>query len=338
MKLLEDPTRDFDTLSRNFTDGYFGIAAGALFREYRLLLWKSVQDKKPFVGFTPTPDSYLHLDLDTMQKANQLFDAGCKLLANDPLRLKRWRHARISLDRSALYRAKTLKRQYLLQHGSLDGYPLNLTAIAERLRLCWQERLSMRPLSQPADVTLAQLEKTIEQYSRPFTAENLLVPGPFRQFPQEQVFDFTMENSSRYRDFADLVDDPEASSGFAARLQVPDIKAGVTLENHRLPLPFGIHSKSLRQTIFNKEITPEMISKPGYNWYCLGTTRLTADAYLFCYPSWLIQQVVAEAFESENPNAEFQLWVNLKLTGRIFPYGGNGDSALWLDRVVLVKQ
>ncbi len=338
MKLLEDPNQDFDTLSRKFTDGYYGVAAGALFREYRLLLWKAVQDKKPFIGFTPTPDSYLHLDLDTIQIANQLFDAGCKLLAEDPVRLKRWRHARISLDRSVLYRAKTLKRQYLLQHGSLDGYPLDLATVADRLRQCWQERLHMRPLSQPEDATLAALEKTIEQYSRSFTAENLLAPDPFRKFSPEKVFDFTMENSSRYRDFAALVDDPEASSGFAARLQLPDAKAGVTLESHRLPLPFGIYSESLRKSIFKGEVTSDMVRKPGYNWYCLGTTRLTADAYLFCYPSWLIQQVVAEAFDSENPDSEFELWVNLKLTGGPFPLGGNEEPALWLDRVVLVKQ
>ncbi len=339
LKLLENPDQDFDALRKKFAAGYYG-KAGGLFLTYRDLLRKSVGRTRPYIAFTPTPDNYLHLDLATMIEAQKIFVDGEKLLADDPVRLVRWQEAKLSLNRAALFRAKALKREYLQKYGNLNDYPFPNERLFAELREVWTRRLPLRPLKQSEEAARKQLEDDIVRYGRDYTPGSLLPPEKFTQAAvQGKIFDFTMENSSRFRNFAELVDDPESEAGFSARLAFPNRSPDTSLDKHSLPLVFGVHSANSGGRLLTAYVTEKMVPGAGYHWYRIGNSRLTPDALIFCFSSWLIQQSVGNAFDQQNPSAKYEIWIHMKLTGSNFPFAKPGDpDAIWIDRMALIKE
>ena len=335
LKLLENPDLEFEKLRKDFARGYYG-KAGDLFLQYRDLLRASTDRTRPSTGFTPTPDDYTHLDLATMTAALKIFDEGERLLKNDPELLARWHDAKISLNRSAMYRSKILRREYIARHGSLKGYPFPSPRLASELRSVWPRRLKLYPRNNRSKVMKA-LEDALARYNRDYTERELAFPKRFRNVPADRLFDFTMENSSRFRGFAKLADDPESEAGFAACMAFPN-HPEVKLEGHKLPQKFGIQNPATRIQLFHTVLNPEKVKGPGYNWYRLGVTRLVPGAFVYCFNSWLIQQSVAGAFDSKRPNAKYEFWISMKFTGPAFPHGKDSDkNAIWVDRIVLIK-
>lgn len=337
LKLLENPDQDFNALRKQFAEGYFG-KAGALFLQYRDLLKRSAEQTKPYIVFTPTPDDYTHLNLATVTKALQLFDEGEKLLKDDPIRLQRWQDAKLSLNRSLLYRSKILKREYLRKHGTLEGYPMQNEQLFHELRTVWNRRLPLRPLSQKEEAAKQEIETAIALHGRDYKAENLAMPARFKHIPEERLFDYTMENSSRFRNFAALADDPESEAGYAAVINFSNAhQPKPKPDDLRLPLEMGVYDRALKRTIFKNSIQAKMIDKRGYNWYKLGSFTLTRDAYFFGL-SWLVQQPFSGVYKANAPNREYEIWVSLKFTGPHYPLGKQDeDDAVWLDRILLIR-
>ncbi len=336
-KLMENPDQNLDKLMNDFADNFYG-KAGPLFIQYRKMLYDSVKRHNSCIDMYPTADSYTHLDLDTLVRAQMMFDEGEKLLADDEVRLKRWRHARLSLDRACIIRTKALMREYLARNGSLKGYPFDRKQLAERIRKTWTERLDLRPLSEKREASLKTIEDEIAKFSVEYTPESLAIPEEFKKFPAKDVFDFTMENSSRYRNHVELVKDPDSHAGAAARLQFPHPDKNTTLEKYKLPMVFGVYSVLKGGTIFKKYITDKMVKDNRYHYYNLGSTKLAADAYLFCFWSWFIQQKLMSAFDPNDPDALFDVYIQMKLTGPAFVKGDTGKNAIWIDRIVLVRK
>ena len=337
MKLMEDPDQDFAALRRKFADGYYG-KAGKLFLEYRDLLKRSAERTKPHIVFTPTPDDYLHLDLDTVTRALKIFDEGEKLLAGDPVKLRRWQDAKLSLNRGLLYRSKTLRREYLRRHGKLDGYPVGNKKLFAEMRTAWKNRASMRPLSQKYAACLQELETAISRYGREYTARSLAQPKRFSHVAPERLVDMTLENSSRFRNFAELLDDPESEAGYAAVLDFDRpgqmIKLGPTT---RLPITMGVYDRALKRTIFKSTVRAEQVKRRGYSWYKLGVFKMTPGAYFFGL-DWYAQQTFSGVFDPRDPERRYELWVSLKFTGPAYPHGkADEHNAIYLDRVLLIR-
>ncbi len=335
LKLMENPDADFDALSRQFAEGYYG-KAGELFLKYRKLLRSSVEKHRPYIIFTPTPDDYTHLDIETMTAAQAIFDEGEKLLKDDKVLLDRWHDAKISLNRGALYRSKVLHRQYLEKNGSLDGYPFPPARVAAELREVWKRRLPLRPLSQSEEAAWKELEAAISLYGKDYTEQNLKPPKRFSHTEPYRLIDFTMENSGRFRNFAELTDDAESEAGFAARIRYKHNDS--KLEDHLLPIPIGIYSKEKGGSYFKKMITAEQVPSAGYHWYKLGVCEIPSDAYMFFFKSWLIQQTIGMVHDAKNPSEKLEVWVSLKFTGPAYPHGkADDENSIWVDRVVLIR-
>lgn len=106
-KLMWNPDRDDRALVREFLDGYYGPAGRALF-EYQELLARRVGQTSIFCYWGPrVADDWL--DLDTMNRATELFDEAGAAVAATPVLTARVRRARIALDhqwlsRNAAYR------------------------------------------------------------------------------------------------------------------------------------------------------------------------------------------------------------------------------------------
>jgi len=94
-KLLWNPDQDDRALVREFLDGYYGRAGKALY-EYQQLLASRVGTR--FVSSWAGPRIAEWLDLDTMNRATELFDAAAAAVAADPVLTTRVRRARVALD------------------------------------------------------------------------------------------------------------------------------------------------------------------------------------------------------------------------------------------------
>ncbi len=336
-RLTENPDLDFKTLSEEFAAGFYGVA-GPYFLAWRQLL-AEVQDRKnPYINMYPGPNAFTHLTLDVVVRGQQLFDQGEAALANDEVKLKRWRHARLSLDRASLIRSKNLMAEYLKDHPTLEKYPLDREKIATRIRRTWTEQAQLRLKDKEYTKSIQEMEKELEKYSAPINPKTLTVPEKFRQIPAEKLFDYTMENSKRWRNTVKLVDDPEAETGLAACLEFPNDDPGTVLEKYQFPLLFGIYSPAAQKNLWARQLQKQSVPGPGYHWYNLGKAKLSADCYLFCFWSWYIQVETADGFDLNHPDQQFDVWLRLKFTGPAYPHGkASAKNGIWLERVVLIR-
>lgn len=335
--LMENPDLDVKQLSEKFCRNYYGKAAG-LFLEYREILKKSQLKKGTFLGMYPTMNAFTHLDYATVSAAQKLFDEGEKILKNDPVRLRRWNHTRMSLDRATLIMTKNHMQECLKKDGHLKGYHFDRKKIAQRINETVKTQVKLRQTAKDAAKTLkAQLAETAH-YGAPINPRSLKTPEQFKNIPADKLFDFSMESSSRWYNYVKLVDDPESDTGKAACISFPHENKKIKLEDYKLPITIGIHSPMLK-TLWWSNLNRSRVKKPGYNWYKMGESVLSSDCLLYIFKSWYIKQGVAGAFDMNKPDQKFEVWVKIKFTGPAYPCGKKEDkNAIWIERVTLVKK
>ena len=141
LKLMEDPDRDPRALLQDFTDGYYGPAARWIRRYLRDL--EAATDRKPgYIGAESEPDAFRHVDADFVVDAERTFDRAEATVRKDPERLRRVRHARLSVDYAVLWLGT---KADLASAARRLGVPVpNRRAIAERYRRTWDEQIDLR--------------------------------------------------------------------------------------------------------------------------------------------------------------------------------------------------
>ncbi len=336
-KLLENPYADTNALARDFCDGFYG-PAGSLFRDYRALLRNSQNAKRAHIGMSPGVSAFTFLDLDTVRRSQELFTQGEILLAGDEVRLRRWRHARLSLDRAACARWRNLLSDWVRAGNGAEAFPFDRAAIAERIRRTWTEQAEIRLAGPARDKSLAEMENELTKYaSLPLV---LARPAQFRDLPAERVFDFTADLTRNWQDIVKVVQDPEAESGIANRLDFPNSASEKhPLEKYLLPMPWGLYTQNTKTFVASATIKPEDVPGPGYRWYRFGSYSLDPSMYLYFFWSWIIQLDLDEACDQNRPDAQYEIWARIKFTGPDFPHGAANDpNAIYVERVVLVRQ
>ena len=335
--LQENPDLDVAALAKKFAVNYYGKAA-ELFLQYRELLKNSQQKHGTALGMYPPVNSFNHLNLETLIAAHKIFDQGRELLKDDPVRLKRWETTALSLDRATLILSRNLMQEYFKKHGDITGYPFDRKMIAERI-LKIAERENYRNLAANRQKFLKSIKAEIAKYSVEINPKSLITPEIFKNVPAQNLFDFTMENSSRWRNFFKLIDDPESSVGKVARVTFPHENPAIKLEDYKFPFLFGIHSPSRQKTFWGHNLQKHNVKKAGYNWYKLGTTTLTSDCYMFIHKSWNIKLGIANAFDPNAPEAKYDVWVSMKFSGPAYPFGKADEAnSVSIERVMLIKK
>lgn len=337
--LQENPDADVKAISEKFACNFYG-KAGKLFLQYRELLKKSQDSRGTFLGMYPPTAASTHLDLANVTAAQKLFDRGTELLKDDPVRLKRWNHARLGIDRAVLIMARSLMAEYLKINGSLKGYPFaDRNAIAKRIHAVAAEQAAIRLTPKNAKSFLAKLKKETDKYTAEITERSLHTPEIFKDVPPQNLFDFSFENSSRWRNFVELVDDPDSDIGKVACISFPHKSPKIKIKDYQFPILFGIYSPSTKRPLWGHNFQKSRVKKPGYNWYKLGTTRLNGDCYMFIFKSWHITLGTSNPYDMNDPDRKFDIWVRIKFTGPSFPHGKPGEKdAIYFERMMLVKR
>ncbi len=141
VKLMEDPDRDLARLIADFTEGYYGDAAGPI-RRYLSFL-ESAADRKPgYIGAESEAPAFKHVDADFVVGAERIFDDAEAAVRKDPVRLRRVRHARLTVD----YALLTLDRSADLSAAARRARaPVpDRSEAASRYRLTWNEQIDLR--------------------------------------------------------------------------------------------------------------------------------------------------------------------------------------------------
>ena len=328
-QLLLNNKQDVEALKKRFADVYFG-KAGKLFLQYRSLLKKSQESNHPFIDMNANPMVYSHLDFDTVYASQKLFDEGEKILADDPARLRRWRSARLSLDRATLLLRVELMREYFRKNGTLANFPFDIKAVKDRIEKQYPmelEKVRKKEVEKVSGLFKAELER----YNGTITEKTLTVPEKFKNLPQEDVFDFPIYKATTHDPAVKVVDDPESISGQVLCYERDKFEQK---KYYTFPLPYGVYSRKTRLSVIKGKL-PAKDVKPGYNWYHLGTGKITPESYFHFFGSWDYQQYFSTMTDTVS---EFEFHLHLKFTGKVFGGKAEDKNAIYIDRLVLVRK
>ena len=336
MKCLEDPYRDYDDLLRTFTDGFYG-PAGRDVREYLSKLEAASARKISYLSMGASPPNYRYLDLAFVTEAQGIFDRAEAAVAGNPELLQRVRHARLPLDRASVVRYPVLLREWVATGKPPEEMPLNRDAIARRYQQTWHEQIDLRI----PEARRAAERETCDAEVAALTARKAYVPLPerFRDLPAGTVFDFTADATRNWRNTVKVVPD-DTESGITNRLELTDdlLQPDGDKRSYALPMPWGLYDQLNKRSEVGAPIKAEDVPGPGYHWYKMGAFKIVPSDYMYFFWSWIIQLDVDSVIDPATPDAQFEVWANIKFEGPGFPHGKPEEkNAICVERVVLVK-
>jgi hypothetical protein len=339
IKLLEDPSRDYDALLRTFTDSFYG-RAGKTVRQYLRSLEAASEKKPSHLSMGASPRQYRYLDLAFIRAARGLFDQAEEAVAEDEVRLRRVRHARLPLDRATLVLYPHLVKEWVRGGGRPQDMPTDRAAVGRRVRETWHEQADLRIPKSRRAAEKAKADKQVD-----FLLARLAhvpVPKKFGGLPRDAVFQFTAEETRNWKDYVKRVPADDAPSGITNRLELDetlfrDPKADRG-RSYKLPMPWGLYNVKSKTSSGTGRIRAEDVPGPGYHWYRLGTFRIRPTDYLYFFWSWIVQVDVDSVVDPDRPQETFEVWARIKFEGPGFPHGKPVEqNAICIERVVLVK-
>jgi hypothetical protein len=161
LKLMEEPDRDPRALLRAFTDGYYGKAGSAV-RRYLAFL-EATADRKPgYIGAESEPEAFTYVDADFVVGAERAFDRAEAAVRNDPVRLRRVRHARLTVDYAVLWlgaKADLVEAARRLRVPAPDR-----KAVAERYRRTWNDQIELRAEAGQKETLRSDIDAEVESF------------------------------------------------------------------------------------------------------------------------------------------------------------------------------
>ena len=333
----ENPDSDPKELLKEFAKGFYGSAAEQ-FIDYRKLLRESQNRRHPYITMITSAGAYSHLNLETLEQAQKLFDEGEKRLSGDSVKLRRWHQARFALDRAVLQCGYVLRAEYFRKHGTLRGYPFDDETVRKRCRENFREQFDFhKPLLNRffLDNEKKLFQREQERFaSYTYQEKDFQAPKLFAGLKPDQYIDLSAFCfNAQYRGMQ-LVRDPDSPTAWAMREKLPKNPKSAKFQGMQAGFSAGLYSYTTgeRSTGFRRN----QIKGPGYHWYKIARSKTGADEYLYLF-DWLLQVNLSEAVCRFPSDTVFDMYASLKFTGPAFPCGKSGEpNAVWCDRIVLV--
>jgi hypothetical protein len=334
-KLLENPRADTARLTQTFTDGFYGPAGGSI-REYLMDLEAAWVARQPHCDWNSTPWTLTYLDLPFINQAQRLFDQAEAAVAGDAVLLRRVRHARLPLDRATVVLYPWLKNSWKRSGEIGTNAPPDRMKTARRALETWREQTRIRLTTAAQAAEIQRAEGELERYL--LMPEDVTLPEKFRNYPKEDVFDFTAVMTRNFADEAKVVKDTETESGMANHLDLASGAVGSS-EKYVLPMGWGVYDVNAKKGVLSGTIQAGDVSGPGYHWYRLGSVRLQPGMYVYFFWSWIIQVDLNSAYEPDRPDDLFEIWGRVRFTGPRFPHAQpDARDAIDVERIILIRQ
>ncbi len=315
-KLMVDPGLNEREIIDDFMKHFYGSAAKPMTAYLGYLERRMKEESRPLGSIAPSARKYL--DRQFFLDAEKFFSEAEKAAGNDHVLLKRIGQERIPVD------------VCLLHFGKRLNVGFDRETIAKRLRANYENFIEKYVLPSKRAAWKKEIGEKIDTWS------NRLPLPP--QFEQKKAYDFTAK-SFTYSPVQQSVDDPEAAGGKA--LMLSDLKKmGKELDPdfHKKALEFFLYDNLEKKTILRSAVDREKQAvDEKYHWYRVGKTRLTPSTRFVVHWTWWISQNVGDAvFDPLEPNAQYEIWASVKLTGPSYVPGSQKQDAIYLDRVIFV--
>jgi Domain of unknown function (DUF4838) len=161
LKLMEEPDRDEKALLREFTDGYYGKAAGPI-RNYLAFLESAADAQPGYIGAESGPEAFRYVDAEFVVRAETLFDRAEAAVRADPVRLRRVRHARLTVDYALLQLDASADLKQAAK--SLGVAAPDRRAVALRYRQTWDEQIELRAEAKAKAALRSEIDDEVGGY------------------------------------------------------------------------------------------------------------------------------------------------------------------------------
>ncbi len=314
-KLMLNPEADVPAVIDDFMRFYYGAAAGPM-RQYLNYLEKRMEEEKRPLGRTPIA-SRSYLDAELFRTADRLLTEAERAVTGNRELEDRVLQERLPLDLT-----------FLNMRDRLEIPEFNPEKIAARLETA--EMKAIEKYSKPEN--WAGMKKTEKQ-----RIELLRNPIPLpEELAGRKVYDFFWATMGKPNNV--FADDPEACGGKAVKLSTHPKHPDSAVFHGQL-MQFGIYDPAEKKNLIKKYIPlKEVPADEKFHLYHIGKTKLTEKCYLWAHWSWLIQQSEPQLVYSKlDPDAVYDVYVSVKLTGPAYVAGSREKNTLLLDRLIFAE-
>ena len=321
LQLLFDASQDPEKLINDFMDGYYGAAAPEM-KEYLALLRKAQKEKRTSMKEWLLRENrrYAHISLDFLEKSYALTKKGLEKVRHDKQLASRvsWELISITHTLFRYYRNNPAKYKQM-QEENKAAILLNL------------ETLHLKP----------KLEATVKQN---LEAEQSTGSVKFDDLPPELASlpaDRLIAVPSKYlhgyppSNVALLVD-PESSQP-KALVKKP---LGKSKKRKLLPVTIAVHCPRSKTDI-RADIKKTPAEETKYFWYRIGTISIDAGAWIYA-DDYSVKLILKDFYTEPSGNGpdpnRYEVWVSVRLQGPGYVPGSTRETALYVDRGLLVRK
>lgn len=311
-KLAEDPDLDGDALIKTFTDLYYGEAAGAAIRRYRLMLEEKGRASGARVSWFPGLSDYAFIDLDAFVEAYSIYGEAMAAVRGDATRSARVEHAFLSLDRLYAIRAPTILK-LAAERGAVPAILPSQGDAMDRYSRVFMHEMERRGYGE----AVSWKKKSLDDFIKTVSARRELpVPEVFKDVPKGALFMYATTLASVYHRGNSYVEDPSSPAGRVMEIDVGRARKApkVTFKLYAWPLPCALWP-TMDDTLIGTMSAVPAASGDGYRWYkCFEDARLTQQSVLRLVDGWVIPLEGAVSDNSEL-GQKYDIWASVKIDG-----------------------
>jgi len=314
-KLMVNPDLDEEAVIADFMECYYGPAAKSM-AELLLYLEEAMKSEPANIGKVGIGVRYLTPEF--FAETEKLLAAAEKTAQNDPSILERIGQERIPFDEAALDLQAKL------------SLPIDRKAVVERYRANFRKAFERYASPGYAEKYSKDLEQHLE-----LIGKRVDIP---ERFANKRVFDFPVFTllKSEYPSCT-IIDDPQAAGGKAVKL---GSSSKTDAEFHSKNLQFGVYSPAAKKFHLSQTVQRDAIFKDeNYHWYYIGRTSLMNDSLIWVHWSWRLGlKCAGTVYNPVLPDAEYGIWLSIKLEGDAYAPGSKNENAVIVDRIIITKE
>ena len=337
-KLVENPDLDEAKLIREFTDLYYGLAAGAEVRKYRDILGAAADASKARVGWFPSLSNYAFITAKTLLACYRCRDAALAAVKGNPELTARVEHAFMSLDRYYLSRAVAMRRQ-LEKSGASAALPA-VQDISDRYRRVFERESAARGLDASTD---GRKKAIVDFFSFVGRARDLPVPERFKDVPKDALFLVPATFASTCYRGVRFVDDSSSPAGRALTANMELVKKNPHEDYPMSAYDWPLNGKvwptmeGMKTSVFGElpEKQPE-----GYHWYLVGKgLKLKPESVV---QLWRGAYVPLDGVVCDNSELgqKYDVYASVKIEGGdVYATGkATPDIVYYVDQIAVVRK
>ena len=313
-KLLIDPKLNEKAIIADFMQHYYG--AGGKYMQQILDMLTAGQAAEPgkpgLVGFNAN-----YLTKDFLLTADRIFDEAEKAAADNAVYLLHIGRERVAFDSTMLFLDRRLK--------------LNLDRKKVLFRLYKNEKNALLYMNSQ-NLHPAIVKWIDEKYSRAMAG----LPIP-EQFAGKTVWDFPWYEIRNKAWTSKWVDDADAAAGKAMRFDgIFVIQKTLPAGYHQQELVIGLTDTVANKDLLCKKIArKDMFTDEKYHWYHVGKSKVKQLCTLYAHKSKQMPLRIPQAmYDPKNPDAEYNIYLSIKLEGPSYVPGSKKADAIYIDRVI----